>query len=188
MTIRVSFEISYPILTLNSRTVEVWELISNFISHFTGHVIIYRCRDKRQFISALGKSLQYVWRVHFFDNFHGLKRKYSDFDENYTTGYTKVFILTTSVATGKEMSPNWPFWVIYISVCQSIKFETRLLWFCGMLHSTRPLRVCIFHEYCGSLFALWISMIELYISLTGGGVWIVVDFRSTDMVKSTTWL
>ena len=38
-------EITYPFLNFNGATVEVWEWISNFIPHFTGHVITYPCWD-----------------------------------------------------------------------------------------------------------------------------------------------
>ena len=38
-------EITYPFPNFNSATVEVWEWISNFIPHFTGHVITYPCWD-----------------------------------------------------------------------------------------------------------------------------------------------
>ena len=34
-------EITYPSLNFNGATIEVWDCISNFISHFTGHVIIF---------------------------------------------------------------------------------------------------------------------------------------------------
>ena len=34
-------EITYSFLNFNGATVEVWEWISNFIPHFTGHVIEY---------------------------------------------------------------------------------------------------------------------------------------------------
>ena len=36
-------EITYPFSNFNGCTVEVWEWISNFIPHFTGHVITYTC-------------------------------------------------------------------------------------------------------------------------------------------------
>ena len=38
-------EINYPFLNFNGATVEVWEWISNFIPHITGHVITYPCWD-----------------------------------------------------------------------------------------------------------------------------------------------
>ena len=38
-------EITNPFPNFNSATVEVWEWISNLISHFTGHVITYPCWD-----------------------------------------------------------------------------------------------------------------------------------------------
>ena len=38
-------EITYPFLNFNGSTVEVKEWISNFILHFTGHVITYPCWD-----------------------------------------------------------------------------------------------------------------------------------------------
>ena len=38
-------EITYPFPNFNSCTIEVWEWICNFISHFTGHVITYPCWD-----------------------------------------------------------------------------------------------------------------------------------------------
>ena len=34
-------EITYPFPNFNGTTVEVWEWITNFIPHFTEHVIIY---------------------------------------------------------------------------------------------------------------------------------------------------
>ena len=37
-------EIIFPFPNFNGCTVEVWEWISNFISYFTGHVIIYPCK------------------------------------------------------------------------------------------------------------------------------------------------
>ena len=36
-------EITYPFLNFNGATVEVLEWISNFIPHFTEHVITYKC-------------------------------------------------------------------------------------------------------------------------------------------------
>ena len=36
-------EITYPFPYLNSVTVEVWEWITNFSTHFTGHVITNQC-------------------------------------------------------------------------------------------------------------------------------------------------
>ena len=36
-------EIAYPFPNFNDTTVEVWKWISNFIPHFTGHVITYPC-------------------------------------------------------------------------------------------------------------------------------------------------
>ena len=36
-------EITYPFLNFNGATVEVWEWITNSISHFTGQVITYQC-------------------------------------------------------------------------------------------------------------------------------------------------
>ena len=38
-------EIIYPFLNFNGCNVEVYEWISNFIPHFTGHVITYLCWD-----------------------------------------------------------------------------------------------------------------------------------------------
>ena len=38
-------EIVYPFSNFNGCTVEVWELISNFMPHFIGHVISYACWD-----------------------------------------------------------------------------------------------------------------------------------------------
>ena len=35
----------YPFINFNGATFEVWEWISNFIPHFTGHVITYPCWD-----------------------------------------------------------------------------------------------------------------------------------------------
>ena len=36
-------EITYPFPNLNDAAVEVWELIINFITHFTGYVVTYSC-------------------------------------------------------------------------------------------------------------------------------------------------
>ena len=36
-------EITYSLPNFNGATIEVWEWISNFIPHFTGHVITYPC-------------------------------------------------------------------------------------------------------------------------------------------------
>ena len=38
-------KITYPFVNFNGATVEVWERISNFILHLTGHVITYPCWD-----------------------------------------------------------------------------------------------------------------------------------------------
>ena len=43
MSNKVWDEITYPVPNFNGATVEVWEWISNFISHFTRHVITYLC-------------------------------------------------------------------------------------------------------------------------------------------------
>ena len=39
------YEITYPFPNFNGVNVEVWEWISNFIPHFTGHGISYPCWD-----------------------------------------------------------------------------------------------------------------------------------------------
>ena len=44
-------EITYPFLNFNGATVEVYEWMSNFIPHFTGHVVI---------LSMLGLKLNHV--------------------------------------------------------------------------------------------------------------------------------
>ena len=38
-------EMTHPFPNFNGTTVEVWEWISNFIPHFTGHEICYLCWD-----------------------------------------------------------------------------------------------------------------------------------------------
>ena len=38
-------KITYPFPNFNSTVIEVWKLISNFIPHFTGHVVTYPCWD-----------------------------------------------------------------------------------------------------------------------------------------------
>ena len=38
-------EITYPFPNFNGCTVEVWERMSNFIPHFTAHVIIFSSSD-----------------------------------------------------------------------------------------------------------------------------------------------
>ena len=38
-------EITYLFPNFSGATIEVWEQISNFILHFTGHVIIYSYHD-----------------------------------------------------------------------------------------------------------------------------------------------
>ena len=38
-------EVTYPVLNFNYATIEVKEWKSNFIAHFTGHVITYPCWD-----------------------------------------------------------------------------------------------------------------------------------------------
>ena len=38
-------EITSPFQNFNGATVEVWEWISNFIPHCTGHVLTYPCLD-----------------------------------------------------------------------------------------------------------------------------------------------
>ena len=48
-------EITYPFPNFNDTTVEVKELISNLIPHFTGHVITYPCWD--QILSMLKKKI-----------------------------------------------------------------------------------------------------------------------------------
>ena len=41
MPSKVWDKITYQFPNLSGATVEVWQWISNFISHFTGHVITY---------------------------------------------------------------------------------------------------------------------------------------------------
>ena len=40
---KVYEKITYPFPNFNGYTVEVWEGMSNFIPHFTGHVFTYPC-------------------------------------------------------------------------------------------------------------------------------------------------
>ena len=42
---KVCYGITYQFSNFNGVTVEVWEWISNFIPHFTGHVITHPCWD-----------------------------------------------------------------------------------------------------------------------------------------------
>ena len=42
--------ITYPFLNLNAATVEVYEWISNFIPHITGHVITGNITEKSLYI------------------------------------------------------------------------------------------------------------------------------------------
>ena len=42
---KVCDEITYPFSKFKGATVEVWEWISSFLPHFTGHMITYPCRD-----------------------------------------------------------------------------------------------------------------------------------------------
>ena len=42
---KVCDEITYPYPNFNGATIEVWEWISNFITHFIGHMITYLCWD-----------------------------------------------------------------------------------------------------------------------------------------------
>ena len=54
MQYKVWDEITYPFPNFNAAP-EVWEWISSFIPHFTGHVIImYPCRDLSQLILVKG--------------------------------------------------------------------------------------------------------------------------------------
>ena len=43
-------DITHPFQNFNGETIEIWEWISNFISHFTGYVITYLCWDYRKSI------------------------------------------------------------------------------------------------------------------------------------------
>ena len=52
-------EITDPSPNFNSAPVEVWEWISNFILHFTGHIIMYPCRDQNW---VLVKGAKYTAR------------------------------------------------------------------------------------------------------------------------------
>ena len=47
-------EIIYPFPNFNALTVEVWEWISNFISHFTWRVFTYPCMDQSYSMSVKG--------------------------------------------------------------------------------------------------------------------------------------
>ena len=47
-------EITYPFPNFNGCTNDVWESISNFIPHFTGHVITYPYWDQRQTMLVKG--------------------------------------------------------------------------------------------------------------------------------------
>ena len=42
---KVKDETTYPSPNLNGCTVKVWQWIIDFITHFTGHMIAYPCRD-----------------------------------------------------------------------------------------------------------------------------------------------
>ena len=50
--------ITYPLPNFNGATIEVWELISNLISHFTGHVITSKFQWKMHF-----KMSSVKWRL-----------------------------------------------------------------------------------------------------------------------------
>ena len=64
-------EITYPFPNFNGSTVEVWEWISNFILHFTGHVINYPCwgllvgtgifREKCRDSKVHGANMEPTW-------------------------------------------------------------------------------------------------------------------------------
>ena len=62
-------EIMYPFLNFNGCTVEVLEWISNFILHFTAHVISYPWRDQIQIMLMKGAihifQVDYVTWCHY---------------------------------------------------------------------------------------------------------------------------
>ena len=47
-------EITYSFSNINGCTTEAWEMISNFIPHFTGHVITYPCQHSSESMSVKG--------------------------------------------------------------------------------------------------------------------------------------
>ena len=54
-------KIIYPSQNFNGATVEVWEWISNFITHFAGHVITYPYWDWNEFMLVKGAPDNQAW-------------------------------------------------------------------------------------------------------------------------------
>ena len=57
-------EVAYPLPNFNGATVEVWEWISNFIQHFTGHVITHPWWDSNWSMSINGAPCQHLMPYH----------------------------------------------------------------------------------------------------------------------------
>ena len=55
-------EITCPFTNINGATVEVWGWKSNFIPHFTGHVITYPCWDLSHSVLSKGAH-EGIWRT-----------------------------------------------------------------------------------------------------------------------------
>ena len=56
MPIEMRYESTYPFLNFNGTSIEVWEWISNFLSHFILNVITHACWDQSYIILINGAS------------------------------------------------------------------------------------------------------------------------------------
>ena len=58
-------EITYPFPNFNGSTVEVWEWISNFITHFIMDVITYPCLDSSlsMLVKGAHEVLAYIFEL-----------------------------------------------------------------------------------------------------------------------------
>ena len=125
-------EITYnPFANFNSYSVEVLKWISNFISHFTGNVIIYPCWDKSQSVLVKGTL---VWSAgtpncHIIDGIYcgNSETRLSDANYCYFSVFTEsvhYFILNITAF----------YWYFFFVVVVFFCFFFSFYWYYQNLH------------------------------------------------------
>ena len=82
-------EVTYPFRNFNGAAVEVWEMISNFIPHFTGHVIMDLIIQ--HLLQNLYPRLPFEWRLVGDKTFRGIIIKCSNLCSGWPQICTSIF-------------------------------------------------------------------------------------------------
>ena len=156
---------NYPFLNFNGATVEVNEMISNFIPHFTGHVITYPCVKWATDISPLPqRSLWHNrhWTVDlcwFSPWYAGTRKPLIEAPLFKCNSSDSKHGLAVSHEEDIQGNHEWIGWKIKTSTCNNIMFNCMLEFWYIQLNYVISWYECMLQYVYGSrsfvFFVIW---------------------------------